>query len=688
MIRFRTLSHRSPAAQAVGRLGAAAATAALLAGGFATAPGLAAAQTVLAGDPIDGGSGQAWPIMPELPLLLPGPDEDFGTGDDIINLGIVGDVDLAIRVGTIVGATVPAPAGAGGGPSLSTVTAGGGSSGQGAEVDFSVLVSDGSGSPPYGNVITSSDLDLRPVTIFAFADLDGDGVIGPTNADGSADNALERQEATAYVGRQVDAFVSGRVLGSLGIQSAAPASIGGLSVVLVAGAYTGSSAVDMFSDGPPIYTLWPFFPPLDPKRVFGKNAPAPDPDVPSEVGFDIERNYLPAPGHPTLGTPFAIPTDGSSPTTDQLIVVSGDAIGVRLFADADAAGFRAGKRLALRVAPDGAGRVLVLPADRIALAADGDATTHSLRLLPVDLLGNVADVAPAGITVTLEAEGGVGIVSPDTDTDPTTETIDITDAEGALIELDDTGSAAGRVTVKVAEQIFHVTEAVIGAGVDSDGDGIDDDGDGSGIVGDNPCTADDAPFASCDDNCPTVGNADQEDEDADGSGNCCDGACITDPTNDGCGICVLEAAVDALDRVKLKATLATAPAAESVVVKVDFTLGAAATIDPSTETVRLVLNQGGLERYVVQLSGAYDSLGGSRGKYAYADADASVAGVTKSQIKERSGRRWRASWKAKAADIVDLDSSAIDVVLEIGTRTMQLATSCDGNASKVRCSGG
>ncbi len=54
---------------------------------------------------------------------------------------------------------------------------------------------------------------------------------------------------------------------------------------------------------------------------------------------------------------------------------------------------------------------------------------------------------------------------------------------------------------------------------DADGDGIPNDA-GDGTPGNNPCTGGDA--VACDDNCPTVSNADQADTDSDGVGNACD----------------------------------------------------------------------------------------------------------------------------------------------------------------------
>ncbi len=55
---------------------------------------------------------------------------------------------------------------------------------------------------------------------------------------------------------------------------------------------------------------------------------------------------------------------------------------------------------------------------------------------------------------------------------------------------------------------------------DVDGDTILDDGDASGTAGDTPCTG--GNTAGCDDNCPTVDNADQADADSNGVGDACE----------------------------------------------------------------------------------------------------------------------------------------------------------------------
>ena len=644
---------------------------------------LSHAQEVFTGDPVDGGTGLAYPIMPGLPLLLPGDDEDFGTGDDIVNTGpaFVGDVDLVVRAGTVAGPAIPAPAIA---PGLSIVTAGGGSSGQGGEAAFTVMVSDGSGSPAYGNVVTNSDLDLRPVTVYAFADLDGDGIIGPHNGDGSADNALEKQEATAYAGRQMGAFFSGVFQDSLGLQLAAPASIGGLTVALVAGGYTGDTAEDLFTDGPLILTRWPLFPPLDPKDLLGGGAaPAPDPEAPNELEWDIETNYLPAPGHPTLGTPFALPIDGSEPTTDQFVVESGAAASARVFTEISAANFLARATPKLRVAPavGGVGRALVLPVSRAVLAADGTATRLTLRVLPVDLFANVADPSVA-MNVTLAMSGAASIVSPDTDANDKTEPLSLSDAEGLEIELDDDGTGTAELTVSVNGAPAQVVALSIGAGSDSDGDAVVDDGSSTSIAGDEPC---DAAISSCDDNCPRVLNPSQLDDNHDGIGDCCDGTCIDDPLLPGCDECALPAEPTFGPLTGMKLTLSVRDS-DKLSVKLAFDLAAPATISPDAETVTLLLSQAGSGGYMATLASVFTDLGKPTPAFRYSDPAGAVDGVTKAQIKGKATGATKMSLRAGGVSLVDLDAGTVDVTLLLGDDLFEGALACTGSATRLKCS--
>jgi hypothetical protein len=595
------------------------------------------AQQVLSGDPIDPGTSLAYPLMPGRPLMLPGADEDFGTSDDVINLGIVGDVDLVVRVGDVPAGVIPPPAGAAGGPTLQSTVAGGGASGQGAETSFTVHASTGSGSPPYGTTVTASDLNGRPLSVYAFGDLDGDGVIGPTNADGAADNPLELQEAHAYAGRQVGQMAAGRMSGSLGVHVAAPASLGGLVVVLAAGAYTGADVDALYTDGTPIYTAWPFFPPLDPARVIGNgNVPPPDASLPSELKFDIEDNFLPAPGHPQLGTPFALPTSGTEPSTDQYVSVSGGAHAAHFFEEVDPVAYRAVSRPILRPAPatSGSGRVLVLPATAVAIEADGGATQRALRLLPVDIFGNVADPSVGGLSVELTAVGAVEIVSPDEDANPSIETVNLASAVGVVVLLDDLGSPGdARIELTSAGRIFAPLDLRIGGSGDTDGDTAVDDGNSSGIEGDAACNDSDTGTLVCDDNCVLTENTSQVDSDRNGYGDCCDGACIEKPDESQCDECRFvglppDPGALPIMKARWKSQTGTTTKPDRLKLRARLLPAVTTTIAPDVETLSVTISRGSEIAYQGELDAALVQVSPAP-KYAYEDATASVAGITK-----------------------------------------------------------
>lgn len=652
-----------------------------------SAPVASQAQQVLSGDPVDPGTGLAYPIQPGLPLILPGGDEEFGTGDDVYDGGLVGDVDLVVRAGSIAGPSVPPPALAAGGPSITSVTVGGGSTGLGSEVDFTVMLSDGTGSPPYGNVVTNSDMDLRPVTVYAFADLDGDGIVGPTDSDGSGDNALELQEVTAYAGRQMGGFGAGRFEDSLGLEMGAPASLGGLTLSLVAGAYTGTTPEDLFTDGPLVLTHWPFFPPLDPKDLLGGGAaPAPDPTLANELEWDIETNYLPALGHPTLGGLFEVAVDGSEATTDQVLAESAAAVSARVFVEPAAADFLARARPTLRVAPavGGGGRALVLPVDRIELAADGAGSQLAVRVLPVDLFANVTDPSvPMSVELTLT--GPASIVSPDSNGNDRTETLLLSDAEGVTVVLDDDGSGSASLKLAVGGTPVANVALAVGSAADYDGDGVVDDGNTSGVSGDRPC---DAATAACDDNCPRVINPSQVDSNHDGLGDCCDGTCIDDPLSESCGECALPVAPTSTELAEAKVTMSLGGGErdDKLKFKLGFTLAPNVAIAPDTETVALVLTQAGSGGYAATLPAVLTDLLKSRPAYRYKDREGTLDGVTKAQLKQRGNGSWKMIVRARGLSLADLTSGSADLALVLGDDVLGTIVSCTEQGGRVRCS--
>jgi hypothetical protein len=641
------------------------------------------AQAVFSGDPTDGG-GTPYTIMPDLPLVLAGNDEEVGTDDDTINTGFTGDVDLVIRATVVTGPAIPAPAGATGGPSVPTVTAGGGSSGQGAELDFTIAVSDGSGSPPYGNLLSGSDLDARPAVVYAFADLDGDGTLGPTNADGSGDNAIELQEASAYSGRQVGSLIAGRVTGSLGFHIAAPESLGGLRHVLVAGAYAGQDPEELFAEGPMLLTAWPFFPPLDPARVIGNgNVPPPDPEVPSELKFELDHRWLPAPGHPQVGSAFALPLDGSSPTVDLVDVASGPVAGIGAFVDFAPDATNVATRLAWRVAPEegGGSRTIVLPVSAVTTEAGGLA----LRILPIDRFGNVADPS-APFDVELSTGGNTEITSPDGNASPASETVTVDDAGGVTVTVNCSAAPCGSLDLVTGGLLHKRIAIAAGSAADSDGDGIADDGDGSGIVGDHPCSN---ATAGCDDNCVGIDNPSQVDNDLNGIGDCCDGICAEDPTELGCSECPDGAVTPTADGIT-RGTLivkTTGSGEQRLIAKLRMDLDPGASIDASSESVTLAIAFAGGGSYSAELVAAFEDRSTSKDRFTYQDNTASVDGVYKGLISERRAPEYKALFKARGVGLAEASSGSALVTLTIGDDVVAGPLTCTGSPTKLRCSG-
>jgi|GEM_PF-3790718 len=394
--------------------------------------GSTSAASIFDGDPIDPSSGRPYAILPGVPLVLPQLDGKFDP--PIVVPAVIGDVDLVVRAGHLgIGLLIPPPA-----TSPPLAVAGGVHLVPGSLVPFTVLATDGgsAGGAPLGG----SSLDGIPVVVVAFADLDGDGIIGPSAQDGTADNEREVQEAVFPVGRQVAVFSDGVAEGGVAVWKGAPASRGGLGVVLTAVAYVGPFRPTFFSgnvpDGPGVATLLPMFPRLDPRRVVdgeGRGGPA-DPD--ERLGVELEPAFPVPVNDPVLGTPFAIPLDGSSLTVDRARVVSGPVSRARFLRPAAVVGYSDESEAALY--PAGGGELLE-PQPAVALADDGPGGGVTVHLFPVDRLDNVTD--PNGEGVTLLAGHGLAIVAPDTDGDPLREQGVLASAAGLAVTVDDAGGA-------------------------------------------------------------------------------------------------------------------------------------------------------------------------------------------------------------------------------------------------------
>jgi hypothetical protein len=394
---------------------------------LALVPGAHAA-TVFDGDPVDSGSGRPYAILPGVPLILPQADGRFRP--PIVVPGTVGDADIVVRAGDVgIGPVMPAPV-----ATPPTVVDGGTEVTSGGEVPFTVIAAAADGTPLGG-----ASLDGIPVIVAAWADLDGDGFVGPT---GAGNTNIQLQEAEFLVGRQVAVFSGGIAQGGVAVWKAAPASAGGLRVVLTALAFVGPFSPGFLEgnvpDGPGVATLLPFFPRLDPDRIVdgeGRGGPA-SPAV--RIGVELEPAFAIPVGDPQLGTPFALPTGGSSPTIDRAIVVGGAMTRAQFVVPAPPGPFTDGEEDVEAPIKRGAGGELLAPqTTAVTLADDGPGNGVTARMVPVDLLDQVTDPSP-GATVLLVAGPGLSIVDPNADGDPSRETVPIT-ATGVTITLDDAG---------------------------------------------------------------------------------------------------------------------------------------------------------------------------------------------------------------------------------------------------------
>ncbi len=669
-------------------------------------------KAVLSGDPCEAVSG-VYPMIPELPLVLPndGVKGSWSSGLAPIDQQTVGDVDVVVRAGDLRGINeIPAPSGLAGSP-LQVYVAGGGTIAQGSEVPYSLMITDGPGTLPYGTVLADPAMDQRPCAVYAFADLDGDGFIGPTDSDGSIDNGVEAQEVTAHVGRQVGPLTAGRFDSSLGIQVAAPASLGGLVVKLSGGAYTGDDAAVVWSEGTPVFTKWPFFPPLDPGSVIRMDDPnPPNPEGRNMIKFQPTDFFLPDPGDPVLGGAFSLLTDGSDPTTDQVLVVSGPVVGARLFQEIDLSNFQAQTRVLIRPAPaaTGGGRVLVTPADALSFAGQ---TAMALRLLPVDLLGNVADPGLQSLVTVVTATDGLRILSPDTDGDPSSETITLSDAAGASIVLD-ASSAGVQAQLWVAETGTIAAAAVVSGSPsrtrehrvlrqsavsssdnrDSDGDGVPDDGDSSGISGDRPCTPEHlAKGWPCDDNCRLVVNPGQFDSDASGDGNCCDGTCVLDSDTEGCFECpqLRSRYRGAISRARVVMMEARAGASDRIRVKrVVFSLATAQRIRPDAEEVQVGIMHSDGAYYWASLPAVLVGTGDNK-NYEYRDSEGRLRGVRAARLGAVNGSAYFARLRARGPALLDWGGtdhpSGVVLHIAVGDDAFTGFLSCKTGRRATRC---
>ncbi|TMA53606.1 MAG: hypothetical protein E6J75_15125, partial [Deltaproteobacteria bacterium] len=227
------------------------------------APARASSFPVFDGDPVDSSSGRPYPVLPGVPLILPQPNGKYDP--PIVDSSTTGDVDLVVRAGAMMaGPSIPPPS-----ASPRTAVAGGAPMASGSGIPFTVVVSDGSGTTPSGNPLLGPEMDGMPVLVAA--------------------------ESDYLVGRQVAIFHNGVAQGTLYVWKGAPASAGGLRVVLTALAYVGPFSPSFFfgavPDGPPIATRLPFFPRYDPDRVVEANGRGGRAEPENRLGIELEPAF-------------------------------------------------------------------------------------------------------------------------------------------------------------------------------------------------------------------------------------------------------------------------------------------------------------------------------------------------------------------------------------------------------------
>lgn len=431
-------------------------------------------------DPFDANAQRPAEIVAGAPWIQAGPDGEYETEDDDIRPWLLGDADLVVRSGiSSLSGSFPASHDLANAPVASAEPFG-----SGIPVAFVVAASTPAPTQNLGVPVDSPSLSGVPVVVAAFADLDGDGFVGVTLLDGDAlDFAIEEAELEP-IGRAVAIARNGQASGVLSLQAGGPAGAP-LAAVLTAAAYAGAFDPAFLNgvvpDGPLVTTELPFVPRTDPHRAidFGPGGPG-ELQADSLLAVNFEAAYQPDPADLRIGESFTIPTDGSAQTVSLVVGTSGAQVRFGLGRVPVANQYAVFPERPLRPGLD----EMFLPSlyeilSYLTVPDDGAGSQISLRVLPLDRLGNVADLAgPASVTVS--TGGSVRIVSPDTDSDPHLETIVVGDARGVEIVVDDTGGTfddANRDLLVVDDGNVLVAIDVVMPDPDVDDSGLVDSAD-------------------------------------------------------------------------------------------------------------------------------------------------------------------------------------------------------------------
>jgi hypothetical protein len=424
-------------------------------------------------DVVDPSTGKPAEIVPDAPWVSRGP---IGWSDATIDPSVVGDVDVVVRTGLAEASflAIPPPTALSGALPQAVAEP----LEQGVKIPFVVVGSsafplwpDGTPLLPWG-ARTYEELEGKHVAVAVFADLDADGYVGVTLLDGdAADVAIERAERVP-VGSHIYLGWSGAARGQIASAVGGPAGAR-LRVAVAAGAYLGSFRADYFGgalpDGPAVFTHLPFHPETDPALILDGTVEPPNPYNPLELlGVDVRLGLDADPKDPRYGEAFTLRLDGSSDSVDVAEVHSGAHAAFALARPPDPHARYESESLELRPALDPSGRRTVYEVPRQVLLRPESDGSEKLRLVPIDRLGNVADL-PAPVAVTLRASGWLRIAEPNADGDDKVERVVVGDSRGVTLRLraQGAGSSQGRQFLVVENSaILSAIEVALPAAVD------------------------------------------------------------------------------------------------------------------------------------------------------------------------------------------------------------------------------
>ncbi len=384
-------------------------------------------------------NGPAWlPAAPGVPVIHPGADGIAGTADDWTVAGLVGDMDIVLRAGTTeLKSPIPPPSGSVAQPAAK---------GLGNEVDFSVVAVDGQQPNPLDQIVVSPSFGVNPVIVLGFADLDADGWIGPNQLDQNAfDDEVEQAELTP-VALQLADLTGTSAHGKLRLLAGGPAGRP-LKVVLTAVSLTGQPEPGLLGGvvpvGPAVSTALPYPVPTRARDFLDAGPGGPEAPTPGRpLGLRLDPEWPAYPRQVDWQAAHAIPVDGSELSVDVVDSASGPLARFGLARSALHPDYQYLPRRVVRPGLDE--RFATHPyeiLDGLSLPDDGTGSVDVLRVVPLDALGNITWPGQ-NVVVSLKTTGGLRILSPDTDRDPSRESVVIGNAAGARIVVDDAGAAS------------------------------------------------------------------------------------------------------------------------------------------------------------------------------------------------------------------------------------------------------